>query len=986
MSKWVVKSSMVILAAFVCGVVWLGPWDGATDVDKQVNRLSIGNPDTLQVAYTRWKARQAYLGEDNTLRLSLQYTKGLSTEFTRAHGTATFDLSTGSLVVDVIGLPNSQDYAVWLVDTRTGKTPFPKYVGGMIRGEELQGQEGKGHMEVFLKAEDFWGFELDRLVVTRSGENPQDSIVLSGSSSLFQRRYFNGHRGGAIIAKSGDVNHISATQPGTFSFLVPAPAYAQQGGDPDLEALIAQGEDLFFNETFDGNGRTCGTCHRAENNFTIDPDFIATLPGDDPLFVAEFNEDLAQLENPTLMRQFGLILVNVDGLEDPTQKFVMRSVPHMLGMSMSIQANATEAPLEMTGWSGDGAPGNGTLREFAIGAVIQHFPKTLNREPGEDFRLPTDEELDAIEAFMLSLGRQQDLDLQTLRLTDEKAEQGRVLFITEDSQNQQVEAAKCTLCHSNAGALTANGINRNFDTGVENALHPADLTGEFRPRDGGFGTQSNASTGGFGDGSFNSTSLVEAADTAPYFHNNLSATLEDAIAFYDSNAFRSSPEGQLLQALDTGGQELAIEVDSLAAFLRVINVLDNIQSVAIFMERAKGATATGAQKLLALAQADLDDALAVLADGELHEEAVGHLENSKALTTSAIATLIASDRDGLIDQAISEAQAGRDLMVDTTPVSDTTNPTVTIISPAAGNGLSGMVTISVDASDNEGIDQVSFAIGQTQIGMDLSAPFTQSWDTTTFSDGANQVTATAVDLSGNSQVATITVTVSNAPPPDTTPPTVTIISPIQGSTVSGTVTISANASDDDGVDKVIFTIGQTVIGQALTAPFAQAWDTTAFPDGTNLVTATAVDLSGNSRVASITVTVNNAPPPPPICGFYGCSNPSPPPAAPPPPPPSDPTPPPPSDPGTTPPPSTSSGNSPDGEVEGTVAGKDLAASTITISSEDGNVTLVVTTATVFKGSVSMNLSQVVVGHVVQAKFFQGVNEAVQIETDFPEGF
>ena len=53
--------------------------------------------------------------------------------------------------------------------------------------------------------------------------------------------------------------------------------------DPDAE-LIEKGRQIFFNETFEGNGRTCGTCHPAENNFVIDPAFIASLPDDDPLF------------------------------------------------------------------------------------------------------------------------------------------------------------------------------------------------------------------------------------------------------------------------------------------------------------------------------------------------------------------------------------------------------------------------------------------------------------------------------------------------------------------------------------------------------------------------------------------------------------------------------------------------------------------------------------------------------------------------------
>ena len=69
-------------------------------------------------------------------------------------------------------------------------------------------------------------------------------------------------------------------------------------------------------------------------------------------------------------------------------------------------------PLKGTlGWAGDGSPGEGTLREFAIGAVVQHFPLSLDRVPGVDFKLPTQDQLDAMEAFQLSLGRQTDLNL-----------------------------------------------------------------------------------------------------------------------------------------------------------------------------------------------------------------------------------------------------------------------------------------------------------------------------------------------------------------------------------------------------------------------------------------------------------------------------------------------------------------------------------------------------------------------------------------------
>jgi hypothetical protein len=105
------------------------------------------------------------------------------------------------------------------------------------------------------------------------------------------------------------------------------------------EALFARGKQIFFNETFNGNGRTCGTCHPEQNNFTIDPTFIATLPNDDPLFVAEFNPALKEnFENPKLMREFGLIMENLDGFDDLKNKFVMRGVPHTLALPTSTES------------------------------------------------------------------------------------------------------------------------------------------------------------------------------------------------------------------------------------------------------------------------------------------------------------------------------------------------------------------------------------------------------------------------------------------------------------------------------------------------------------------------------------------------------------------------------------------------------------------------------------------------------------------------
>jgi hypothetical protein len=380
------------------------------------------------------------------------------------------------------------------------------------------------------------------------------------------------------------------------------------------------GADLFFRETFNGNGRTCATCHPAAHNVTIDPAFIATLPANNPLFIAENNPALARLEVPQTMRQFGVILENVDGFApDPTTHFVLRSVPHVLSLATSITnpPDAPAVPANRTGWSGDGAPGSGTLRDFMTGAITQHYTKHLSRVVGQDFRLATDAELDRIDQFMRQLGRLNELDLTTVTLDDTRAEAGRQRFLT----------VGCAICHSNAGANATpllGGGNRNFNTGAESSRNPA--LAAF-PHDGGFGTTANPD-GSFGDGTFSPPPLIEAADTGPFFHTavtisgasahntDVARTIEEAIAFYDSPAFNASPAGQLVPINLT-----ADEIDNIGRFLRVLNARFNIAMASKRFETAATLLARFGfnnfaiqTQLFRLAKNEVDDAFRVLND------------------------------------------------------------------------------------------------------------------------------------------------------------------------------------------------------------------------------------------------------------------------------------------------------------------------------------------------------------------------------------
>ena len=344
------------------------------------------------------------------------------------------------------------------------------------------------------------------------------------------------------------------------------------------------------------------------------------------------------------MRANGLIRENLDGMEDLDNKFVLRGVPHIQALRTSVDSNFGAH----TGWSGDGAPGSEerennrafmridglgapSLRSFATGAVIQHFTRTLNRRPGVDFILPTERQLIALEAYMLTVGRQGELSLP-LRLRGAVASRGQALFM-----DSAPGGAQCSTCHFNAGANVNPAIfgplglsgNQNFDTGIESLLDtPARLLARPTPPvDDGQGR-------GPGDGTFNTPGLVEAADTGPFFHNNSVTTLESAVEFYDSDEFNDSPAGRLIIAATGSRVELdTMAVQNIAGFLRVINALESIrQADALLVEARRTVRRRGIN--LTLARDEMQDAIDVLNGASLHPDAAAILQEAKVLATT----------------------------------------------------------------------------------------------------------------------------------------------------------------------------------------------------------------------------------------------------------------------------------------------------------------------------------------------------------------
>jgi peptidoglycan/xylan/chitin deacetylase (PgdA/CDA1 family) len=204
---------------------------------------------------------------------------------------------------------------------------------------------------------------------------------------------------------------------------------------------------------------------------------------------------------------------------------------------------------------------------------------------------------------------------------------------------------------------------------------------------------------------------------------------------------------------------------------------------------------------------------------------------------------------------------------------DTVAPTSTI---SCNNNFcssayyTAQVSVSLSASDTgSGVS----AIRYTTDGSDPTATSGNVYLGTFFVSATATVKYRAFDMAGNAEAVN-----SQLISIDTTPPTVALTNPASGDTLTGSVTLSATASDDVSIDHVDFRLGGQVIATATTAPYAAQWDSRAVADGTYNLVARAFDEAGNatsSTAAAVTVrnTTDTTPPTTTIsCNGSACSN------------------------------------------------------------------------------------------------------------------
>ena len=393
--------------------------------------------------------------------------------------------------------------------------------------------------------------------------------------------------------------------------IIPITSFADPTTLEEFNA-IDRGFTLFTDETFEGNGRSCGTCHIPGAQYNINPIDIKRASWKERKLI--FATNVPGLENPTLVKK--LALFNVEGgdalnpeLGDEHEHPVFRG-----SMTVGPLALTTNGPPVIAdgiiqlgfqnpkiGWAGNGSPGapdespapglqqnpahplfqfhhgnkdinaDKSIRAFANGAIAQHNPKTLARiakssvcnpdinqpdapcDKPYDFRFATDAELDDMEAFQNWLGRRDEFRIETMKFKNKHAIKGKTLYMS----NQ----ASCNVCHADGGsgfrpaaALPVPVANIHQHSGInEEAARITAETGVFMPEDPGILITPPPPNDITEPGAFNGQPVIEAARKITFFHNHgFTGSIEKASEFYFTENFINSSIGGALQGLLTG--------------------------------------------------------------------------------------------------------------------------------------------------------------------------------------------------------------------------------------------------------------------------------------------------------------------------------------------------------------------------------------------------------------------------------------------------
>jgi alpha-tubulin suppressor-like RCC1 family protein/chitodextrinase len=200
--------------------------------------------------------------------------------------------------------------------------------------------------------------------------------------------------------------------------------------------------------------------------------------------------------------------------------------------------------------------------------------------------------------------------------------------------------------------------------------------------------------------------------------------------------------------------------------------------------------------------------------------------------------------------------SGLEVFENGTVTPDTTAPSVPTGLIASGSSSSQINLGWTASTDNVGVVGYKVYRNGTEVGSSSSTSYS---DTGLTASTTYNYKVAAIDAAGNISAQSAQVSAATSGASDTTLPAVSLTAPLAGATVSGTVTLSANASDNVGVVGVQFKVDGANVGvEDAISPYSVSWSTTTAANGSHTITAVARDAAGNTKIStSVSVAVSN---------------------------------------------------------------------------------------------------------------------------------
>ena len=194
-----------------------------------------------------------------------------------------------------------------------------------------------------------------------------------------------------------------------------------------------------------------------------------------------------------------------------------------------------------------------------------------------------------------------------------------------------------------------------------------------------------------------------------------------------------------------------------------------------------------------------------------------------------------------------------------------TGPKITIRYPYEGQTISGFWEFVADVTD---LDSTITSVAFSADGMLFTATkdagnntYRGRYDTTKLDNSIpHKFTVVATDALPLTNSSSTNFYVNNPPPVvtiDTTPPTVSITSPINDAIFSRSIiSVNATATDNVGVIRVELYVDGKYIANDTLAPFSLNWNAKRAYFGKHTIMMKAFDAAGNSASSSIVININ----------------------------------------------------------------------------------------------------------------------------------